>query len=125
MASKKRGPLEAALIGAAYDGDAEAVRAALAAGADAKARCDSRLRRTPLMWAASFGHRDCVAALLPLSDVDATSGGQTAAEIARRWGQPETADFVLAYRLAMRELARLSARRPASNAVARSRPASL
>ena len=63
---------ELALIGAANDGNIEAVKKHLAAGADVNAK--SNTGRTPLHWAAARGHKE-VAELLIAEGADVNAKG--------------------------------------------------
>ena len=62
---RKRGVMT--LIQAACEGNLAEVNRLIAAGADAKAV--DRYGTTALMYAAAFGYSDCIASLLPYSDV--------------------------------------------------------
>jgi ankyrin repeat protein len=83
------------LLQAATTGDAAAVRAALAAGAEVNALSDTH--GTALGAAALYGHLEVVAALLAAgADVAADQGGQTALMLAADQGHTAVVEALLA-----------------------------
>ena len=86
MSKKSQRKLDEALLAAAWEGDAQSLKAALGAGADASRRYDE-VGMTALTAAASRGHAECVRLLLPVSDALATDS--YALRLAAHHGQDE------------------------------------
>ncbi|MEO0016962.1 MAG: hypothetical protein RLZZ522_245 [Verrucomicrobiota bacterium] len=90
-----REDLDAALLAAALDGQAEMIDVLTQYGASVYAHMDDG--RTPLMLAAQGGHAAAVKMLMELgcSRFTATEDGSTAADYARTEGHPEIAELIL------------------------------
>ena len=74
-------------------GNIEAVKQAIAAGADVNAKDDEGL--TPLHYAAYYSHKETVELLITEgADLNAKSYGETPLDLAIRLGQTETADLL-------------------------------
>lgn len=105
-----------ALFSFAKNNDADSLRDALAAGANPLAL--DKHGQTAIHSAAINGHRECVALLLPVSDLKARDGGgKTAGQRAARNGQLECASLIEGFLRASSESADLDSSAPPTQSV--------